>query len=90
MTKYAPANEAGEKPYIVWKGWSGVSELQYGDNLRHALERAYGIKGAPRPATVAAQPPKMWQNVGMSDRMGKNDAVTNGRDRRTTVYRSTR
>lgn len=46
MPKYAPANEAGEKPYYVWRGWSGESKVAYGMNLADALRNAFGEKGA--------------------------------------------
>lgn len=44
--KYAPPNEHGEKPYVVWKGWAGDSQVSYGGNLRAALLTAFGAKGA--------------------------------------------
>lgn len=46
MPKYAPANEAGEKPFVVWKGWAAKSHVYYGTTLRAALVRAFGEKGA--------------------------------------------
>jgi hypothetical protein len=63
MSKYAPANEAGEKPYMVWKGWSGTSQLVYGLTLRHALLRAFGEKGAKAGNGRRATPEDVIKDV---------------------------
>ena len=47
MTKYAPANEAGDKPYVVEKaGWGRKqSKVVYAPNVSAAKYRAFGRMG---------------------------------------------
>lgn len=47
MTKYAPANQAGEKPYVVEQsGWGRKrSKVVYAKTAAEAKYRAYGRQG---------------------------------------------
>lgn len=47
MSKYAPANEAGEKPYVVEQtGWGRKrAKVAYGTSVSDAKYRAFGRQG---------------------------------------------
>jgi len=70
MARYAPANADGEKPYVTWKGWSSApGQIHYATNLREALVKAYGSKGAKAGGGRRASPEDitLLANVRTSD-----------------------